>query len=375
MTGSADVAIIGGGVIGLTTAYYLARDKVRVVLMDQGDLGQEASWAGAGILPPPSPAPSNDAWQELHRRSFHLFPGLSAELRHRTGIDNGYRVCGGLEFEAAMNSGHAGEWRPDGSHELYLEEDQLRQREPEIASGTGRAVYLPDLAQVRNPWHVRALVETNRLLGVDLRSRCAVRSLKMEGDRCQAAETDVGPVRAGCFLAAAGAWTGGLLLPLRLEIPIKPIRGQIVLVNPGRPLLRSVLLWGSSYLVPREEGRILIGSTEEDVGFDKATTPQAIERLLSLGRRLVPALAQSQPEKCWAGLRPGTPDARPCLGRIPGTANVWVAAGHFRSGIQLSPGTGQVCAELLKGERPSLSLESLRPDRFSAPRTGLAFLR
>ena len=135
-------------------------------------------------------------------------------------------------------------------------------------------------------------------------------------------------------------------------------------MNTGQRLLRSVLLWGARYIVPREDGRVLVGSTEESVGFDKQTTEEAIGSLLNFAYRLVPKLSQHPVEKRWAGLRPATSDGQPCIGRIPGCSNAFLAAGHFRSGIQLSPGTGMVCKELLLEQKPSVSLESLRPDRF-----------
>lgn len=364
MAARPDVLIVGGGVIGLTTAYYLARENVSVTLIDRGDLGQEASWAGAGILPPASSLPSDDGFEQLFQLSLPEFPRLSAELQRQTGIDNGYRVCGGLEFEAGAASGHAGEWSGHGVRTKPLGELETLEREPALAHGLGASTFLPDLAQVRNPWHVRALAESCRILNVDLRPHCTFLDIDRAGDRILSVRTSSGEFHSGKVLFATGAWTAEIGRSLAYAVPIYPVRGQIALLNTGRRLLHSVLLWGSRYIVPRDEGRVLVGSTEENAGFDKQPTVQAIDALLAFAQRLVPVLGTYPIEKRWAGLRPATPDAKPCIGKIPGWSNAFMAAGHFRSGIQLSPGTGLVCVDLLLDRKPRISVEPLRPDRF-----------
>src|SRR5205807_7027526 len=187
--------------------------------------------------------------------------------------------------------------------------------------------------------------------------------LELRGQQVKAVETDKGTLTAGRYLLAAGAWTDNLLRQTGWQPGIRPVRGQIALLSTGAPLFRRILLWGSRYLVPRPDGRVLIGSTEEDAGFDKRTTAGAIADLLALGGKLVPGLAQAPLERCWAGLRPGSPDGLPFLGRVPGWENVFVAAGHFRAGIQLSPGTGLVMKQVLLGEKSSMPLEGFGLDR------------
>jgi glycine oxidase len=154
-----------------------------------------------------------------------------------------------------------------------------------------------------------------------------------------------------------------LLLPLGWDLPVTPVRGQIALVNPGRPIIQHVLMWGAQYMVPRSEGRILVGSTEEHVGFDKKTTAAGIQGLLALAIKLVPELGQATLEQSWAGLRPGSPDHLPYLGRVPGTANLLVATGHFRAGIQLSLGTAQVVAELVQGLPLTVPIDAFTIER------------
>jgi glycine oxidase len=373
MSTPADVVVVGGGVIGLTTAYFLARAGVAVCVIDRSELGREASWAGAGIVPPGNPGLARTAADQLRAHSSALFPQLSAELRERTGIDNGYCVCGGLVIPAPGEEAPEQEWAAEGARWQRVDAEGIRRLGPELRSGIDHGFYLPDMAQVRNPRHVRALQAACEGLGVRLRPHCGARSLVTGRGRAEAVETDQGRLNAGQFLVAAGAWTDGLLAPLGWQPGIRPVRGQIALLNPGHPRLRPVLLVGNRYLVPRLDGRILVGSTEEDAGFEACPTAGGIAGLLTFATGLVPGLAAAPLERTWAGLRPGSPDGLPFLGPVPGWDNVFVAAGHFRAGIQLSPGTGLVMSDLLLGRPPSLSLEPFRVDRTPSPPLRCAF--
>jgi glycine oxidase len=370
MANMPDVLIIGGGVIGLTTAYYLARDGASVAVLDKGNLGQEASWAGAGILMGGNPKRAHSPMGKLRALSISLFPDLSAELRERTGIDNGYRRCGGLELRRSSDAlerqridNLIREERGEGLHCEVLDAQQLRELEPALADTLPGAVYFPDMAQVRNPRHLKGLITACSQLGVRPRPGCPVHGFERVGQRITAVRTVEGTIAAGRFLIAAGSWSDMLLELAGLSVGIRPVRGQIALLNTGPLPFSRVLMAGSQYLVPRPDGRVLVGSTEEEAGFDKRTTATAIHNLLGLAQSLVPSLAAAHLERCWAGLRPGNPDGRPFLGAVPGFDNLFIAAGHFRSGIQLSPGTGMVMKELLLGQNPTAPLESFRLDR------------
>ncbi len=360
----AEVVILGGGVIGLTTAYFLARDGVRVLLLDRAALGMEASWAGAGILPPSDPATATHPFDRLRALSVPRFAHFSQQLREETGIDNGHLACGGLEFAGHHDEVDAFEWRGDGVPVEALTHEAMQRLEPALANDLGPATRIASLAQLRNPWHLRALIAACRRTGkIELREKIDVGRIEVQGSRAVAVETSEGRVEAHQFLVAAGAWTDELLKPLGCRLRIEPVRGQIVLLNPGRPLFRHVLIYGSRYLVPRSDGRVLAGSTEERVGFVKATTPQAIRDLIDLAVRMVPALADATVEQSWAGLRPGSPDGNPYLGRVPSLDNVFVGAGHFRSGIQLSIGSAVLLSEMMRGQPLSLPLDAFRLDR------------
>jgi glycine oxidase len=368
-----EVLIVGGGVIGLTTAYFLARERVSVEVVDKGNFGQEASWAGAGILPPGNPDRARSPYDQLRAQSAVLYPTLSAELRDRTGMDNGYVRCGGLEFIGTDDAGAVRAWHEEGIAFEVVDRKALARLEPTVVPGSGKVYHLPDMAQLRNPWHVKALLAACGSLGVQLRSGCPVHGFEVQGERIRALRTGLGRLEADRFLLATGAWTDTLLEQVGWRPGIHPVRGQIALLETTGPLFRRIVLHEARYLVPRPDGRVLVGSTEEHAGFDKRTTAGAIGELLAFAFALVPDLAGAHLERCWAGLRPGSPDGLPFLGPVPGFVNLFVAAGHFRAGIQLSPATGLVLKELLLDQPRTVALEPFRLDRNPAPPARLAF--
>jgi glycine oxidase len=363
MSSSPDVLILGGGVIGLTTAYFLAREGLHVEVLDRSTFGQEASWAGAGIIPPGNPSRARPPHDLFRAQSSALFPRLSQDLREATGIDNGYRVCGGLEWLSEQDSPVLQAWREEGLRVEKVSAKQFPAVEPALDTGLEAAYFLPDMAQVRNPRHIKALLAWCRTHGVELRADCTVHGFEKRAGRITAVTTNEGALTADRFLLAAGAWTEDLLRQIGWIPGIRPVRGQIALLHTGTPLLRRILLQGKRYVVPRDDGRVLVGSTEEEAGFEKRTTAAAIADLLLFARSLVPELAAAHVEQCWAGLRPGSPDGWPFLGPVPGFANLFIAAGHFRAGIQLSPATGQMMTDLLVGRKPTVPLEAFRLDR------------
>lgn len=366
MAQHSDILIVGGGAIGLSIAWYLAHDGLQVTVLDRGEPGRQASWAGAGILPPAELSAARSPIDRLRAHSCLLLPRLSAELRERTGIDNGYRLCGGLEL-ATADPGGAGlpteEWHGAGAAFERLDAAELRRREPGLAEGLECGAWLPGLAQLRNPRHLQALLAGCRARGVTVLPHWPVERLLTAGSRVHGVEGGGGRLEAATVLLTAGAWSDALLGQVGWTPGIRPVRGQIVLLQTGRPGVRPVLMQGKRYLVPREDGRILVGATEEDAGFDARPTAAGIAGLLAFATALLPELAQAAVETCWAGLRPGSPDGLPYLGRVPGWDNLHVAAGHFRAGLQLSAVTGQVMAQALLDRPTLLPLHAFRLDR------------
>lgn len=367
---TADALIVGAGVIGLSLAYELAGAGWRVKLIERGQPGREASWAGAGILPPAARAASLDPYQALIQFSNELYPIWSAQLREQTGIDNGFRRCGAIylarnDEDARELQRQAAQWRQIGVAAEPLDAVALGRREAALSPHDGflAAQWVPEEAQVRNPRHLKALAAACALRGVDVCCGTSVDDFVVRQDRIGEVVTSQGKISAGHVCLTSGPWTRVLLARLGFEPRLRPVRGQMVLLSSPRPTIRSIVNEGRRYLVPRSDGRVLVGSTEEDAGFDKRTTAEAIAGLLTFAVGLVPALADFSIEQCWAGLRPGTHDGLPYLGRLPGLENACVASGHFRAGLQLSPATAVVMGRLMRGEAPGIDLRPFRLDR------------
>jgi len=364
-----DVLIIGGGVIGLSLAWDLAKHGCRVHVVDQGEPGREASWAGAGILPAAKANASQHPYEQLRGLACRLHPQWAAELKDRTGIDTGYRRCGGLHLartagEAAALAGWAGLLHEEGIEVERLSTAEVGEIEPGLhMKAITAAFHVPRESQLRNPWHLGALAKACELAGATITPRALVTDAIVLHDQCDRLQTSLGPLQAKQYCFTAGAWTGQLLSRLGFSTGILPVRGQMVLFHRERPPVTRIINEGSRYLVPRDDGRVLAGSTEEEVGFDKRTTEEAIGDLTDFALNLVPALREAAIELTWAGLRPGSFDGLPYLGRLPGIGNAYVAAGHFRSGLFLSTATAIVMSQLLRGQRPEVDLAPFRVGR------------
>ncbi len=363
-----DVVIVGGGVIGLSIAYRLAREGVTPIVIDRGPPGREASWAGAGMIPANTTRLRGHAMSELRSWSAVLYPEWSEQLREETGIDNGYRRTGGVDVALTETEDHdlrsmAGRWKLEGITYERLAPSDFHRVEPALSPALRLAYFLPDRAQIRNPWHVRALIAAATKRGVRIFADEPVIGFDVDGDRITAVRTERQTIPCGTVIVAAGAWTGAILDGLGINAPTTPWRGEIVLLKSARPLLRRIVEHGDHYLVPREDGHVLVGSTEEDVGFDTRTTETGIAGLLAESRRLCPILAEAEVVRAWAGLRPGSFDTRPYIGPAPGFSNVLVASGHKRAGLQLSPATAEVVMDLVLTRPPRLDLSAFRLDR------------
>jgi glycine oxidase len=378
MTRTEEVVIVGGGVIGLSIAYALAREGLFPTVLDRRELGREASWAGAGLIPPiadrdaadpnarPNPLVALRSW------SARLYPVWAAALHEETGIDPGYRRTGGVdvawterEVEALRTA--AGQWRAEGIAYERLPAGEYARVEPALNPELKAVYYLPDRAQVRNPRLLRALIEAVSRRGARLEPHRGVEGFAVDGGRIAAIRTAAGEIPCGLVIVAAGAWSGRLLEPTGVRAPTPPLKGQIVLLKGDRPMLGRVVEHGKNYLVPRDDGRILIGATEEDAGFDTQPTAMAARDLLEEALRLCPVLGAAAIEATWAGLRPGSVDTRPYIGPASGIANLIIATGHKRAGLQLAPATAELVVDLVMGRPPRLDVAPFRPERVPDP--------
>ncbi len=369
---SPDCLVVGGGVIGLSIARELAGNGQSVVLMDNGPIGRAASWAGAGILPPSSIEHARHPLEILAAESFRLHSLWSTELVEETGIDNGYRRCGALFIartsgEVAALTGQCTEWEDSGVHIQRLSTEQLGQQMPaleRVAGAIQLAVVVPDEVQIRNPDHIRALAASCRQRGVSIIEN--VEALQLNSDAGQTTRVSVRNAELfspGKICIAAGAWTAELLAQLNCPISTLPIRGQMVLYKLPARRFRQIVYEGTRYIVPRDDGHVLAGSTLEQAGFDAAVTTDAIADLKSFASSLFAELDEDHFVDAWAGLRPATWDGFPYMGAVPETANVWAACGHFRSGLLLSTATARAMCQLMLGHSSVFDLSPFRLDR------------
>jgi len=215
---------------------------------------------------------------------------------------------------------------------------------------------------IRPPRHLEALRQSCQRRGVEI-TPAAVTAIPVANGRIEGIATSAGLVQAGAYCLAAGAWSEALARPLGLQLQTRPIRGQIVLLSLPRQILARVVNLGLEYLVPRDDGHLLVGSTLEDVGFDSKTQAAAVEQLVNFAHNLLGALPDARMEQAWAGLRPGSADGLPSLGRVPGIVNAFVAAGHFRAGLHQSTGTAVLLADLITGGEPAIDPSPFDPAR------------
>lgn len=375
---TADVVIVGGGIVGLSIGYALARAGVQSTILDRQDLGKAASWAGAGMIPPYTERLTTNPTLELRSWSALLYPEWSADLLAETGIDNGFRRTGGVDVAATSAEDDelrsmAGRWRNERVVYERLAPGDFGRVEPALNPDLLVAYFLPDRAQIRNPRHIQALQASLRLRGAELVPQARVVGFDRVGDRVVAVRTEDDVIGCGTVVVAAGAWSAGLLDRLGLNVPTPPLKGQIVLLRSDRPLIRRIVEHGRMYLVPRADHRVLIGATEEDAGFDDRATAAGSAGLIAEAYHLCPVLAEAEVEQTWAGLRPGSIDSRPYLGPAPGLTNVLVATGHKRAGIQLAPASAEVLTDLILGRPARIDIDPFHPGRDASMGTEATF--
>ena len=368
MNRGADALVVGGGLIGCAVAAELAARGLRVVVVERGEPGCEASGAAAGMLNPQADAREPSPFFDLALESRELYPEWSRVLREETGIDVGYRRTGYLrcltgeapgleEARAAAAWQRARGLRVEDRTRSALPREVAERLAPEISA----ALFFPDEAVVDPRKLTRAAWLSAERRGARVLTGVAVRRLLLERGACRGVDTDAGPIEAQTVVDAAGAWAAAF--DERVAAPVEPVRGQIVEIRlAGRPL-ETVVSSEEVYVVPRPDGTALLGSTMERVGFRRDVTAGAVGGLLGGAQRLLPEIGSARFLTAWAGLRPGTPDGWPLLGASSIEGLVF-ATGHFRSGILLAPSTARRMADLLTG-RSSEGLSPFSVERFA----------
>ena len=340
-----DAIIVGGGIIGLTLSIELRKQGLKVLIVERGEPGREASHAAAGMLSDhleDTPA----AMQAIATASARMYPEFVHELQDESGIKVDLRDYGALVLGSP---GESGDKLPAPLSEL----------EPALADPTRSARFLKERSVDPRALVAAALKAAKHRL-VDISSGTEVTGLLVSDGKVAGVSTHKSEYRASVVVNCAGAWAGQVS-PQRF--PTRPVKGQMLCVV-GQRVLRHVIRALEVYLVPRSDGRTLIGATVEEAGYDKRTDPDTIHRMHQAAIALIPALGQARVHEAWAGLRPGTPDALPMLGAT-NTPGYFVAAGHYRDGILLAPITARVMAQAITGMKPEQDLAAFSPARFT----------
>jgi glycine oxidase len=355
MTIFSDILIIGGGISGLLTARELCLAGLQVAIIDKSASGQESSWAGGGILLPIYPWRQASAISELVIQSHKKYPGLNQELLAATGIDPEWHACGML---ICKNPDHqaASAWCQHYQIPYHAAfNDQLTPFNTQFE----QPLWLPEIAQIRNPRFLQAMKAYLLNLGVRFFEQSQITRLDITGHSIQQLNTLNQQFSFKELIFCTGAWTAEVLENLQLtnlqipNLPIQPVKGQMLLFDAQPNTLNTMVLDGDHYLIPRRDGKILAGSTVEEVGFDKTITSQAKQEIYAFATQLLPALKNFPLQQHWAGLRPGSPEGIPFIGRHPHFNNLSINAGHFRNGLVMGPASAQLLADLLL-ERPPL---------------------
>jgi len=367
--GPADVIIVGGGVIGCSIAYYLAREGVKVTVLDKGEIGGEASRAAAGMLAPLAEVEEDGPFQDLGLASLRLFPHLAEALEQECGVDIEYLRSGILRV--ALTEGQAehlkgfAQRRPSPGLEIHwLEPDELRALEPGLSPGIRGALYSPEEHQVNADRLVQALSRAAAARGAVVRRDTRATGLVRRGMRVTGVRIPDGTLSAGHTVLAAGAWTAKVAQGIGVDLPVFPVRGQMIALPASRSALRHIVWGEEGYLVPKANGLIFAGATVERVGFRKNVTVRGLSGLKRMAGSLVPRLAGLDAVDAWAGFRPGSADGLPILGPVPGWEGLSVACGHFRNGILLAPITGQLIARSILDGSSNEALAPFSPARF-----------
>jgi len=381
-----DVVVVGGGVIGCAVAYELAGRSVSVLLIDKSLPGLATSASAGGLWPigeavglgcgviyhaeeAAGPEPLPEAFRDFLVRSNARFPSLSDELREQSGIDIEFAPGAGLLFPL-----YEEKHRPfvesvrrslptDAKLEILTPAETARV-EPHLTCDLLGAALLEGEHQVNPMLLAEAFKRAAIHRGAQFRHDTRVTALRRKDDRIVGVELGAEFMPCRTVVNAAGAWAGRLAATAGIDLPVVPVRGQIVLTETLPPILNGCLSTPSCYLAQKAHGEVLIGSTTEHAGFDVAVTPEAIGSLCRGAVRAVPLLREVHIKRTWAGLRPGTPDELPILGKVPGLEGYVNAAGGFRTGIVAAPLTGETVAQVVCGEAATVPVEAFSVQRF-----------
>jgi glycine oxidase len=365
--------VVGAGVVGLSVALSLARAGAKVRILERGPkCGQEASAAAAGMLAEGAEVGAEGPFHSLSHQSRDLWPGWAARLLAETGVDCELESTGLLRVtssaEVSQRLTLSRTWQSSRGVEVseLMDLAQLRKILPELGGSIVAGLGYPGDWHVHSHRVVEALVAACLLHGVEIETGTEATTLDPGSGRPRLRLHSGGGAEADYVVIAAGSWSGGLLsTALKRECRVEPVRGQIVALEPGRPLLPMILFGDDGYLVQKRSGLVLAGTTEEFAGYRSWPTAQGVELLIGIACELLPELVEARFAYAWAGLRPHVADGLPLLGRLEAGGRVLVATAHYRNGVLLAPITGELIARaVLEGEDPP-ELAAFSPQRLA----------
>jgi len=360
------IAIVGAGAMGCSIAWRLAEAGADVIVLEKAAPGAEASTAAAGLLGAQVEAEGPGPTLDLALASRAAWPGFAGALRNRTGVDVGYLRCGALEL--AGTSSHLaglrdrlGWMREIGLHAQLLNLRELRDVEPAVGDSIAGALWLPDDHQVDTTALTRALAAAASVAGAHFRRAQEVRGIVVERGRVRGVMTRAAQIETDTVVVATGAWTSLLPALPNPRTRVAPQHGQLVMLDACPPVLRRILVHNRMYVIPRADGRVVVGATVEERGFHKSVTAQGLSTLLNQALTLVPSLAAATFVRSWSGLRPRSLDGKPLLGEHRDISGLHFATGHHRNGILLTPITALAVAAGILGDQAPFDLAPFRP--------------
>ena len=362
-----DVIVLGGGIIGLSTAIQLLLKGAKVTVLERSRVGLESSWAGGGILSPIYPWNYPAAINRLCEYSNQLFPQWISYLTKLSGIDPEY-VVSGMRILTFPDRNKIEDWCREYNikmkyslmSEAYLSSDQFLHQNI-LDKEDDLSVFLPEIAQVRNPRLLKALHKALLKLGGRIIENCDVNALNVSNHKINALITSNGQIDADDYVVCAGAWSKELLVKSASGVDVKPIRGEMLLFKFDTPPIANILVKEDVYVIPRKDGFLLVGSTLEDVGFDKKITMNARTYLYEKAQELLPALKEMPIIKQWAGLRPFSEKALPYIGRHSSIPNLFINTGHYRYGIAMAPASAEILVNEIIKQPQRLDTSSYQP--------------
>lgn len=367
MNTSTDAIVIGGGVIGCSIGYHLAKAGVKTTILERDELGMAASNAASGILSSLFGNPT-DPYTRLVNASLEMFHELAPELTEASGVDIELVRCGELELALSEDEAQAlhaaaeeGDWR--SSEAQWLDAQAVREMEPLLSDRVAGALFMPEVCRVNNQRLSSAYARAAERLGATVREHAEVIGLVRSGLRISGVHLHNEEILADHVIIAAGPWSRTIAEVLGSYVPVRPVRGVNLNLQPVGRSIGRVIHGGWGLLVPRNDGSVIAGATVDEADYDNRVTAGAVQDIMNMSELLVPSLRDARLNWALAGLRPGSPDDAPMLGAVPGWQGLHVATGHYRSGILLSAVTGKLIAEHITGESSEL-IEHFSPRRF-----------